>query len=206
MQQLFDEIRKFHKWADEQEPQIGEWDSWYGEWEKIRILFGQFLNQTDCEQWGDEQFSEILYIIARDNEAEGLADLVAEQEHVLLFLAEKALTYYDIDTRWQLADRLQFCNQREEAERLLIRYVQDTEEYVNRRSLMALAAIQSKETESYCIRAWERDCYGEWQEYQRIAVLHALAGIQSDLLTQYINLAKEDGRKWLVQAALDIEA
>lgn len=69
---------------------------------------------------------------------------------------------------------------------------------------MALAAMKSAKTEAYCIEAWNKECYGEMQEYQRIAVLHALFLMQSARLPDYLDLAKKDGRKWLVQNALDI--
>lgn len=205
MHELFIEIKKFHKWADLQEQKIGEWETWYGEWSKIITYFKRFLAQTDFMQWDDEQVNEILYIIARDNESEILVDMVSKHTPLLLFLAEKALISGEHDAKWQLAIHLPEREPHSLAEVLLLRYVQEDEEYVNRRALMALARMGSKETETFCKIAWERERYGEQQEYQRIAVLHALFTIKSDLLPQYILKAKEDGRKWVVKNALEIE-
>lgn len=200
MNQLFQEIKNYHEWANYQDKQIVEWESTYEEWPKIIKLFEVFICNTDFGQWDDEQINEVLYIIARDNEAEMLAAMVSENELLLLFLAEKALASEEADAKWQLAIQLPNCERCSEAERLLIRYVQDEAEYVNRRALMALAAIGSGETEKYCEIAWKRDCYGDLQEYQRMAALHALSVIESKQLPKYIELAKQDGRKWLVKS------
>jgi len=42
-------------------------------------------------------------------------------------------------------------------------------------------------------------------EYQRIAVLYALKEINSKQLDKYIRLAKQDGRRYLVENAIKIE-
>ena len=49
-------------------------------------------------------------------------------------------------------------------------------------------------------------CYSpELQEYQRIAVLVSLDAIHSDLLPQYLEQAKQDGRRYLLEHAERIE-
>ena len=45
----------------------------------------------------------------------------------------------------------------------------------------------------------------ELQEYQRIAVLISLDAIHSDLLPQYLERAKQDGRSYLLEHAERIE-
>ena len=53
---------------------------------------------------------------------------------------------------------------------------------------------------------WERNCYSpELQEYQRIAVLVSLDAMHSDLLPQYLERAKQDGRRYLLEHAKRIE-
>ena len=53
---------------------------------------------------------------------------------------------------------------------------------------------------------WERNCYSlELQEYQRIAVLVSLDAIHSGLLPQYLEQAKQDGRRYLLEHAKRIE-
>lgn len=77
----------------------------------------------------------------------------------------------------------------------------DEDEYVNRRSLMELAKLKSEKVEFYAERFWNKDKYGEMEEYQKIAVLHSLKTINSNLLDNYIKLAKQSGYKYLVENA-----
>ncbi len=82
----------------------------------------------------------------------------------------------------------------------------DEDEYVIRRSLMELADLQSDKVEYYVDKFWNKNKYGDMEEYQRKAVLYSLKTIHSELLDTYIELAKQDGRKYLVQDAIRIEA
>ena len=109
------------------------------------------------------------------------------------------------DAKWQLAVRIAGITDRQQAEKLLVQLVQDDNEYVSRRALMSLAEIASDKTEHYCRIAWEKEV-DEMQEYQRIAVLHALFRIQSGLLPHYLQLATKDGRKHLISNLRAIEA
>jgi hypothetical protein len=52
---------------------------------------------------------------------------------------------------------------------------------------------------------WNRNIHGDMDEYQRIAVLHSLKTVNSPMLSTYLSLAKQDGRKYLVQNAIQIE-
>jgi len=54
-------------------------------------------------------------------------------------------------------------------------------------------------------KLWDKDIYEDMEEFQRIAILHSLKTTQSSLLREYLNKAKEDGRKYLVQNAAEIE-
>lgn len=137
---------------------------------------------------------------------EELARQVAENQDILFFLSEQSFNYGEYNAKWQLASNLPLCQDKAKAEKLLLQYVQDENEYVNRRALMALAKTGSEQTEKYCQLAWDRDIYGDMQQYQRIAVLHALATINSALLPKYIELAKQDGREYLVMNAINIES
>ncbi len=206
MHKLLYEIHKFRQWKSTQENKSGEWECDYENWDAIYSSFVEFVGDLDFAQWDDDSIGEILYIVARDNETETLAEDISLSEPLLLFLAQKALHYGEKDAKWQLAVRLPICKDRDAAETLLLSFVRDSDEYVNRRALMALALTQSNATQEHCKIAWDRDIYGDLQEYQRIAVLHALFIAQSALLPRYIQLAKEDGRKWLVKNALEIEA
>lgn len=206
MVKLFTEIDAFELWADSipVNYRSGEWECDYMKWDDIYKSFHLFLNDVPCSTWTQEQTEAILYIIARDNEMEELARQVAEKQDVLFLLSKQSFEHGESDVKWQLASKLSLCKDKAKAEELLLQYVQDENEYVNRRALMTLAKTGSKQTEKYCQLAWDRDIYGEMQEYQRIAVLHSLDTIHSVLLPKYIELAQKDGRKYLLMYAIKI--
>lgn len=204
MHPIFYSIDKFRKWADLQERKYLLWECDFPKWEEIHSLFGVYLTDTSFFDWTEAEVTELLYILARDNDSQAIIRMIAEDDALLLFLAEQALTYGEPDAKWQLAVHLPSCANTAAAERMLVKYLRDEDEYVTRRALMALAQTGSALTEAYCKIAWESA--GEMQEYQRIAVLHALFSAHSDLLADYIALAKKDGRMWLVQNALELES
>ena len=94
---------------------------------------------------------------------------------------------------WQWAEF--FCN--------------DPDEYTCRRALMVSGSLHAPHTERYAEHFWQRGIYRDvagWDadEYQKIAVLQALAAMGSPLLPQYLSLARQDGRRYLVQQAQDL--
>ncbi|HET6991237.1 MAG TPA: hypothetical protein VFJ43_07940 [Bacteroidia bacterium] len=213
---LFDEIAKFEQWANAysaipQEERVGEWECDYdvlsaqGSWSSIYKHFDDFIMHSEPLSWTDSVISKLLYIIARDNECEILAREVTRFEKGFIILAKKSLEMGPRDAKWQLAVRLNLLADKKLAFALLEAFVKDPEEYVNRRALMKLAEMGWEKTEDYCRMVWERKNYGEVQEYQRMAVLYSLRCVKSPLLSEYIRLAKEDGRKHLVLNAEKIE-
>ena len=77
---------------------------------------------------------------------------------------------------------------------------------MSRRALLAMPALRPDCVEQFAPLFWERNCYSpELQEYQRIAVLVSLDAIHSDLLPQYLERAKQDGRSYLLEHAKRIE-
>ena len=67
---------------------------------------------------------------------------------------------------------------------------------------LAFLPLRSDCGEQFAPLFWERNCYSpELQEYQRIAVLVSLDAIHSDLLPQYLERAKQDGRSYLLEHA-----
>lgn len=194
MTDLFIEIQKFRNWAKKIKIKLGEWELNYGLWGAIYASFEDFIIGTDCLQWSKDTIEDILYILARDWEMGILARNIAKNEALLVFLAEQALSSGEGDAKWQLAAHLPSCSDMSTAERLLLEFVRDDDEYANRCALQALAKIQSPRTEEYCKIAWDRNIYGEMDEYQKIAALEAFFAVHSKFLSQYITLAKEDGR------------
>jgi len=205
---LFTEIDKFDKWAQSQFdiPQDdigGEWECNYDNWESIYETFETFIKATDPNKLTSTEKERLLYIIARDNEMENLSRLLDEQ--FLIVLSEYSISYGHRDDKWQLAVQLYKLTDKEKALSLLDKFVNDEEEYVNRRSLMELAKLNSDKVEQYAERFWNKDKYAEMEEYQKIAVLHSLNTINSKFLDHYIQLPKKSGLTYLVKNANEIE-
>jgi hypothetical protein len=206
--QLFTEIDKFDVWAQSQFdiPQDdigGEWECNYEHWGNIYKSFEEYIRVTDPDKLTTIEKGRLLYIIARDNEMESLARLLDEK--FLLVLAEYSILNGQRDDKWQLAVQLYKLTDKEKALSLLEKFVNDEEEYVNRRSLMELAKLKSAHVENLAERFWHKDKYGEMEEYQKIAVLHSLKIINSNLLDNYIALAKQSEQTYLVHNANQIE-
>jgi hypothetical protein len=208
--QIFDEIDKFDRWVKEkygdtpQDKLFGEWEDDYGEWQAIYLSFEDFLRSDNPQEWTRKEKDRLLYIIARNNETEELAE--ALNEEALKVLTKQAFDCAHKNAKWQLAIQLDKLADRGLALEFLERFVNDKDEYVIRRALLEMAKIGSKKTEFYCEKLWHKDIFGESEEYQRIAIIHSLHEIKSPKLAEYIKLAKDDGRKYLFKNALEIEA
>jgi hypothetical protein len=206
---LFEEIEKFNNWAINiynnisQDEIGGEWECDYTEWDKIYKEFKIFTQETNPNEWTNDIKEKIIYIIARDNEMEYLARNIPE-EH-LIILTKHSLKNGIINAKWQLLTQLYKLSDRKLALKFLEIFIKDKDEYVIRRTLIEMAKLKSDKTEYYCEKIWNKNIFGEMEEYQRIAVLCALKEINSKKLLEYIKKAKEDGRKYLVENAEKIE-
>jgi Na+/phosphate symporter len=208
--QLFIEIDKFDSWAKSQFDDMpqndigGEWECDYEKWEDIYKSFENFVLTTDPQKLTDIQKNRLLYIIARDNEAEHLSEILSNQ--FLIVLSEHSISNGHRDDKWQLAIQLYKLTDKQKALTLLEKFVNDDDEYVSRRSLMELAKLKSEKVEFYAEKFWNRENYGDSEEYKKIAVLHSLKIINSKLLDIYIELAKQSGQKYLIMNANQIES
>ncbi len=204
---LFIEIDKFESWAEVMlsEPSTisAEWETDYPDWDAIEAHFKDFIRSLPSSRWNSNELSLLEYIIARDNECERLVEDLTDD--ALIALSEYALIHGEQDSKWQLANALPRIADTQKAIGLIERYVNDAEEYVNRRALMALAKVDPQKAERYCEAHWIRNLYGEVDEYQRMAVLATLKEIGSPLLESYLKLAMEDGRPYLVNLASELE-
>jgi hypothetical protein len=196
------EIQKFKDWASQypKGQRYGEWECDYDFWAYLYDTFIGFIENSDYKEWSVKDKNDLLYVIARDNEAQYLSSEISKIPHRLLLLAKAALNSNEVDAKWQLAEELGEVQElHKEAEECLLSFVKDSEEYVSRIALMALANLSSLHTEELCVKAWETG-----HEYQRIAVLESLKRVSSNKLSEYLVLAIEDGRKYLVNYASKI--
>jgi hypothetical protein len=208
--QLFTEIDKFDKWAKElseipQDDRFGEWEIEYGSWDWIQIntLFDDFITISKPQIWTKTEKEKLLYIIARDNDSGCLVSYLDEQS--LFVLASHSITNGSRNNKWQLVVNLHKLTDKNLALSLLEKFVKDEDEYVTRCALLELAKLQSDNIEKLCEVVWNNNKHGEMEEYQKIAVLHSLKIANSDKLSKYIEMAKTDGRKYLVENAIELE-
>jgi HEAT repeat protein len=196
------EVEKFEVWASTYpEERSGEWECDYSEWDELHAAALSFISSLPAEEWSPENVRDLLYAIARDNEIEYLAEEVAKDVDVLLRLSELALSSSEVDAKWQLAVQLgSLSDRRQEAEPLLLRFVDDPDEYVSRRALLSLGLLKSARAEDLAERAWRTG-----HEYQRIAALWVLKNVASVRLADYIQQAMEDGRQYVVENAVDVQ-
>ncbi len=170
-------VKDFKAWSRTVKQEF-EWETNYPGWSIINTVFEQLMKTTDIREWDEEFIKDVLYLIAKDNECECLADILHGFPECLLFLSRHGLNYPDSDARWQLVHHLSaIYNDFSESEEIINNYYQDNNEYVRRRALLALGYIKSKYAEENALKSWETG-----QEYQKIAALHVLYEIDSSKL------------------------
>ena len=209
---LLEQARKFHQWQEITYPgktteEIGgAWEVDYPAWNDIFDAFCHVLTQMDAETADSVLLDEMTYLIARDNEAEGFIQETTSHPQWFERLCRRAAASNESEAKWQFAAYLPECPCSQEVKDMILDFAKDPNEYVSRRALLAMPALRPDCVEQFAPLFWERNCYPpELQEYQRIAVLVSLDAIHSDLLPQYLERAKQDGRRYLLEHAKRIE-
>lgn len=198
-----EEIEKFRVWASNYplEERSGEWECDYDGWRELTKSFESHLDSHSPDGANDEVVSDLLYVVARDNEMEDLISELVKRPEWFAFVLPYALVCDEPDARWQFAVGLgSGVLPLGQSEQALLRLVKDQNEYVSRKALQALGRIGSSYAESMCERAWETN-----HEYQRIMALWVLKEIGSPKLDTFLARAREDGREYVVSNATQIE-
>ena len=211
-ERLLEQVGKFHQWQEITYPgktteEIGgAWEVDYPAWNDIFDAFCHVLTQMDAEIADSVLLDEMVYLIARDNEAEGFIQETTSHPQWFECLCRRAAASNESEAKWQFAAYLPECSCSQEVRDIILDFAKDPNEYVSRRALLAMPALRPDCVEQFAPLFWERNCYSpELQEYQRIAVLVSLDAIHSDLLPQYLERAKQDGRSYLLEHAKRIE-
>ena len=209
---LLEQAGKFHQWQEITYPgktteEIGgAWEVDYPAWNDIFDAFCHVLTQMDAETADSVLLDEMVYLIARDNEAEGFIQETTSHPQWFERLCRRAAASNESEAKWQFAAYLSECPCSQEVKDMILDFAKDPNEYVSRRALLAMPALRPDCVEQFAPLFWERNCYSpELPEYQRIAVLVSLDAIHSDLLPQYLERAKQDGRSYLLEHAKRIE-
>lgn len=197
---LRNEINRFRDWASSVRHHSAEWELEYPDWPGFEAAVFSFLNDTDSEKWEAQDWHDLLYAVARDNECESFIERISEDQSLLKKFALEAMKSDESDAKWQVAEALGQLGDLDFAEPILLLFVDDADEYVRRRSLDALSVLGSKETEKLAILAWDTG-----RLYPRIGALHALSKIGSPKLEHFLELAKQDGRAHLLTNASELQ-
>lgn len=196
---MHQEVEKFKAWANTYtvEERTGEWECDYDEWDKLYHEVLSFLESSEVDNWSESDINDILYAVARDNEIEYLVSEFTKKRDMLIRVAGLALSSSEPAAKWQLASELgKLSDPVQEVEKLLLKFIEDEDEYVNRRALIALGAINSPAAEALAEQAWHTG-----HEYQRIASLWVMKEVGSPKLPQYLQLAFADGRQYIWENA-----
>ena len=211
-ERLLKQAIKFHQWQEVTYPgktaeEIGSmWEVDYPYWNDTYSAFCYVLTQMDAETADIVLLDEMVYLIARANEAEGFIQETTSHPKWFECLCRRAAASNESEAKWQFAAYLPECPCSPEIKNMILDFAKDPNEYVSRRALLAMSALRPDCVEQFAPLFWERNCYSpELQEYQRIAVLVSLDAIHSDLLPQYLERAKQDGRSYLLEHAKRIE-
>ncbi len=211
-ERLLEQTGKFHQWQEITYPgktteEIGgEWEVDYPAWNDIFDAFCHVLTQMDAETADSVLLDEMVYLIARDNEAEGFIQETTSHPQWFECLCRRAAASNENEAKWQFAAYLPECSCSQKVRDMILNFTKDPNEYVSRRALLAMPTLRPDCVEQFAPLFWERNCYSpELQEYQLIAVLISLDAIHSDLLPQYLERAKQDGRSYLLEHAKRIE-
>jgi len=201
------EVRRFKDWAAScpNDHRSGEWECDYGHWGSLYSAVLEFIRSHPVQEWDSEATDAVLYVIARDNEMEYLAEQIRENHPVvLLALAEVAVRHGERDAKWQLADQLSRLSNNDEVERMLLLFAGDGDEYVRRRALRSLLRIGSAAVEQLALDAWSRPHAD--QEWSRMMALYCLWKIKSSHAPALLALAERDARPYLAEHARKIIA
>ena len=149
---LHQEVAKFRDWAATYpvESRSGEWECDYEYWGALHSEALSFVANNSPQDWKSSDVSDLLYAIARDNEIEYLAKEIAANPKILISLAKLSVPSPEKDAKWQLAAQLgMLASHLQEAESILLQFMQDSDEYVRRRALMSLGALKSPRAELF---------------------------------------------------------
>ncbi len=133
MKVLAEQVERFQEWATRQTGRSGEWETDYSEWAALWATANQTLAKSSLDE---SEIALLLYVLARDNESELILEMLLEYPDNGMLLARACLGNSEPDARWQI---LIFLGSQdgEAAQELLRGLVQDEDEYVRRRALLA---------------------------------------------------------------------
>jgi len=195
----------FKKWAEQYKDQYSEYCvtelTNYEARENLYTMAKEFVATANISEYTDVLLQATFFVISATNVENSVFNEIPRDENLILFLASKVIkTNYEDAIPLFVIALGEITINKNEAENILLKTVENKEEYTSRMSLLSLAKLHSDKTESLAERAWNTGL-----QYQKIACLWALKEVNSNKLTHYLDLAHKDGQLFLVQNAIEIE-
>lgn len=190
-----EEVKRLRDWAATQEERAG-WELRYKRWDAIHEKVDAFIDGVELSKWTREEANDVLFVLAKSwDSGHFIYKLRHGDAEIVFHLAQESLKGSEWDARWQLAELLGFLPNDTRTKPLLLRFVDDGNEYVRRRSLQELARVGSKQVEQLALREWHRE--DEMQEYARMMALSCWRHIQSPLLESHLREAEASSLEYL---------
>jgi HEAT repeat protein len=186
MPTLHDEINRFKDWAPPIDHRHGEWECDYEHWPQLWTAAISSIDQHSGRELSPDVAEDLLFVLARDNEAEHIRDHLVQTTDVLSTLAAYATKCSDADAKWQIVVSVADAELPNAAD-LIRPFLNDDNEYVRRRSLMAFSLFAPREAEEIALQ----DLAATF-EYTRIAALHVLHTVDSPQLASALQALEND--------------
>lgn len=167
------ECDRFRSWAVGREGSYGEWECDYHDWQSLWKAVDDAIERSPVSPFEEMDFLNLLYVLGRDNEIEWIRKRLIHFPDLLHQLALRAVDHPDDAIGWQIAVSISEANL-PDAAILLTPYLTDSNEYVRRRSLLALASVDPTRAEEIAISNLADD-----YAYTRMAALYVLAEVGS---------------------------
>ena len=210
--ELHKKVQRFKKWAQTNHPERTE-DNDNGEWcfctrfDEMYSAAVDMIKNYPASAADEQIIDDLLYAIARDNEAEIIIGILEDYNDWFALLCRACLSSPYTNAKWQFAKGLKNYSGNDDLKQLIFDFLAVDYEYTERMALKSLAAIDPQQAEKYAVDFWNRGKYAEGTyeiEYQRIMVLHVLYQIKSDSLEKYLQLAENSDYKYLKSNAEEI--
>ncbi len=210
---LHKKVKKFKRRANKDHPgwneknDNGEWEIGFDEFDEMCDVIFEIIENTSCEQASKLMLDDILFGIARDNEAERIVGKLIDRPEWFSLLCRRSLTTDYVNAKWQFAKWLKDYKGKDNLHQLIYEFLNVDDEYTQRLALESLAYIYPDKAEKYAIDFWWRDKYKNNaydEEYQKIMVLHVLNIIHSPELEKYLDLADKTEYYYLKENSEEI--
>lgn len=125
-ERLLEQAAKFHRWQEAAYPgkaaeEIGgAWEVDYPAWDDIFDAFCHVLTDLAAEQAEKQLLTDMLYLIARDNEGEGLIQRTVQHSAWFEVLCRCAVRSSEPEAKWQFAAYLPECSCNQEVKDMIL--------------------------------------------------------------------------------------